>query len=453
MKYDVIVIGGGPGGYVCAIKAAQLGMKVACVEMRKELGGTCLNEGCIPSKALLHSSHLYYEVNNNLAQHGINISGDIKLDLSTMMSRKSKLVKELCNGINFLFKSNKVDKITGYGSIKDSNTVLVQTDDGEKSLSTKYIVIATGSVTANLPGVKIDEEQILSSTGALELKTVPKSLAVIGGGVIGLEMGSVWSRLGSEVTVIEYCDKIIPNMDNDISIAMTKSLKKQGIKFSLSTKVNTIEKSGESIKIECDKESFTVEKVLVAIGRKPNTDNFNVKKDHRGFIQVNDRYETSVPGVFAIGDAIPGPMLAHKAEEEGVAVAEILTGKSPHVGYIPAVIYTHPEVASIGYTEQELKEKGIKYKVGKFPFAANSRAKAVGDTEGFVKIIVDQYDTILGGHIFGPQAGTLIGELGVAMEYGASSEDIARICHSHPDLNEAIKEAALAAYFKAIHNV
>ncbi|MBQ4875548.1 MAG: dihydrolipoyl dehydrogenase [Rickettsiaceae bacterium H1] len=453
--YDAVIIGGGPGGYVCAIKAAQLRLNVACVEKRKFLGGTCLNVGCIPSKALLHSSYLYYEAVNHFVDHGINI-GMPEIDVKKMMSRKDKVVSDLAKGIDCLFEANGITKITGYASIKSANEVEVKSDGGNSIISTKNIVIATGSETMSLPGVEIDEDVILSSTGALELTEIPKKMAIIGGGVIGVEMASIWSRLGCFVTVIEYGDRIIPAMDEDVGSLLLRLLGKQEIKFKLSTEVSSVErKSKKAIVKYGDNEELEVDKVLVSIGRKPNTDNLGIEieKDKRGFIKVDKNFATNIPGVFAIGDSTPGMMLAHKAEEEGVAVAEILAGKHGHVGLIPSVVYTHPEVAGVGYTEQEIKNMGVKYKVGKFPFAANSRARAVGDTDGFVKIIVDGEDTILGAHIIGPKAGTLIGELAVAMEYGAASEDIARICHSHPDLNEAIKEAALAAHAKAIHNV
>lgn len=454
--YDLTIIGGGPGGYVCAIKAAQLGLRTACVEKRNLLGGTCLNEGCIPSKALLHSSYLYHQTQHHLVEHGINVD-NINLNLAQMMSRKAKVVNDLGRGIDYLFKANGITKITGHGSIQNPQEVIVQDENNNQQvIQTKNIVIATGSETSTLPNISIDEEYILSSTGALELSEVPKRMAVIGAGVIGLEMGSVWSRLGSEVTIIEYLDKVLPTMDTDISSLMQRLLTKQGINFKLSSKVNNIEKHDNILTVHYNNnEKIEVDKVLIAIGRKPNTNSIemNIEKDQRGFIKVNKNFETNIKGIFAIGDATPGPMLAHKAEEEGVAVAEMLAGKQIHIGLIPSVVYTHPEAAGIGYTEQQIKELGANYKVGKFPFTANSRAKAIGDTDGFVKIIVDHHDTILGAHVVCSQAGTLIGELGVAMEYGASSEDIACICHSHPDLNEAIKEAALAAHFKAIHNL
>ena len=451
MDYDLVVIGGGPGGYVCAIKAAQLGLKVVCIE-KKLLGGTCLNEGCIPSKALLHSSNLYHQARNSFADHGIKIS-EITLDLQQMMSHKSKIVYDLGKGIDYLLKVNGVEKITGHGRIRGPNEVVV---NNETIIAAKFIVIATGSESMSLPNVQIDEDTILSSTGALELSSVPKTMAIIGGGVIGVEMGSIWSRLGSEITIIEYSDKIIPSMDLDTSALLQRLLKKQGINFKLSTKVNSVEKGEETVKIKYNNnQEIEVDKVLVSVGRKPNTSDIwvDIKKDECGFIKVNKKLETNIPGIFAIGDVIPGPMLAHKAEEEGVAVAENIVGQHGHVGLIPSVVYTHPEVAGVGYTEQELKQMNVDYRIGKFPFSANSRARAVGDRDGFVKIIVDSNDTIIGAHIIGSQAGTLIGELTVGMEYGASSEDIARICHSHPDLNEAIKEAALAAHAKAIHNV
>ncbi len=452
--YDVIVIGSGPGGYVCAIKAAQLGLRVACIEEREVVGGTCLNEGCIPSKVLLHSSGLFYEAKYNFENHGVKIDR-IGVDLNKMMSRKEKIVSDLNSGIKYLFKANKIELIKGRGTICGDNKVIIN-NNSKESLLTKYIVIATGSTSKTIPCVKVDEKDILSSTGALDLNAIPKRMAVIGGGVIGLELGSIWSRLGSKVIILEYSDKIIPTMDADISILTQKLLVKQGMEFKLSTKVESVEKVGNSIIIKYNEgEVLEVDKALVAIGRKPNTEKLGVEleRNQHGFILVNKKFETNLPGVFAIGDVIPGPMLAHKAEKEGIAVAEIIACQSAHIGFIPSVIYTHPEAASVGYTEQEVKGMNIKYKVGKFPFTANSRAKATGETDGFVKIIVDKDDTIIGAHIIGPQAGTLINELVLAMEYGASAEDISMVCHSHPDFNEAINEAALAACFKAIHSV
>lgn len=453
-EYDVVIIGGGPGGYVCAIKAAQLGLKVACVEKRGVLGGTCLNEGCIPSKALLHSSYLYYEAQNNFSEHGINVQ-NIDCDLKKMMSRKAKVVNDLGKGIEYLFKINGVKKIVGSGRIANPHEVLIQDSDiVEQSISARNIVIATGSNNMTLPNINVDEEYILSSRGVLNLTDVPERMAIIGGGVIGVEMASIWNRLGSEVMVIDCGDRIIPSMDIESSVTMHKLLMKQGIKFSLSTNVTEVKKEFDKVVIKYAETQLEVDKVLISVGRKPNTNNLGIelKKDRFGFLTVNHKFETSVPGVFAIGDVVLGPMLAHKAEEEGVALAENLVGQHGHVGYIPSVVYTHPEVASVGYTEQEVREMNIVHKIGRFPFSANSRARAIGDSDGFVKIIVDENDTIIGAHIVGTQAGSLIAELTLAMEYGASAEDVSRVCHSHPDLNEAVKEAAMAAHSRAIHS-
>ena len=462
--YDLVVIGGGPGGYVCAIKAAQLGMKVACVEKRGSLGGTCLNVGCIPSKALLQSSHLYHQALHGLGPHGIRVEG-VKLDLDAMLDNKDKVVDGLTKGIEFLFKKNKVDYVVGAGRIAAAGKVSVElTKGGSRELSTKNICIATGSDVMPLPGVEIDEERVVSSTGALDLEKVPQDLVVIGGGYIGLEMGTVWLRLGAKVTVVEFLDRITPGMDGEVSKALQKILEKQGMVFRLGTKVTGVDKSGPRLKVSTEPakggEAATIEAdiVLVSIGRRPYTDGLGLEeagvKVERGRVEVDGRFQTSVPGIYAIGDVIRGPMLAHKAEDEGSAVAEILAGQKPHIDYdiIPGVVYTHPEVASIGRTEEQLKEAGIAYKVGKFPFMANSRARAVLDTEGFVKLLADaQTDRLLGAHIIGPEAGTMIAEIGVAMEFGASSEDIARTCHPHPTMEESIKEAALAVTGKPIH--
>lgn len=458
--YDVVVIGGGPGGYVCAIKAAQLGMKVACVEKRGALGGTCLNVGCIPSKALLHSSHLYLEAKDHMASHGIKASG-VELDLDAMMDRKDKVVADLTSGIEFLFKKNKVDYIKGHGTITAPGKVKV----GDSELTTKNIVIATGSESTPLPGVETDEERIVTSTGALDLETVPEHMLVVGAGVIGLELGSVWGRLGSKITVVEFLDHITPGMDGEISKQFQRILKKQGMNFMLSTKVTGVDTSGERLQVSVEPaaggESKLIEcdVVLVSIGRRPYTEGLGleavgIETDKRGIIPVDDHFQTSVPGIYAIGDAIRGAMLAHKAEEEGVCVAELLAGQKPHIDYniIPGVIYTAPEVANIGKTEEELKADGIDYVVGKFPFQANSRARSTGQTDGFVKLLVDKAtDRILGAHIIAHDAGTLIAEIAMAMEFGASAEDVARTCHAHPTTEEAVKEAALAAFAKPIH--
>jgi len=464
--YDVVVIGGGPGGYVCAIKAAQLGLKVACVEMRGALGGTCLNVGCIPSKALLHSSHVYEETRHGLADHGITAKG-VALDLNKMIDRKDDIVDGLTKGIAGLFKKNKVDYVEGRGKIAGTGKVEVENKDGKSStLATKNIVIATGSESTPLPGVEVDERRIVTSTGALELERVPEHLLVVGAGYIGLELGTVWRRLGSEVTVVEFLDRVTPGMDGEVSKQFQRILEKQGLKFKLGHKVTGV-KEGEGKNLEVsvepakggDAETMTCDIVLVSIGRRPYTeglglDSVGLETDKRGMIEVDDGFRTKAEGVYAIGDVIRGPMLAHKAEEEGSCVAEILAGQKPHIDYdlVPGVIYTAPEVASIGKTEEELKEAGIKYKAGKFPFMANSRARTTGDADGFVKILADaETDRVLGCHILGAEAGILIAEVAMAMEYGASSEDIARTCHAHPTLEEAVKEAALAAHFKPIH--
>lgn len=458
-QYDVVVIGGGPGGYVAAIRAAQLGLNVACVEKRGTLGGTCLNVGCIPSKALLHSSELYAEAAGHFSDHGIKVSP--KLDLGTMVKRKDKVVTDLTKGIEGLFKKNKVTYVKGHGELTDANTVKV----GKETLSAKHIIIATGSETTPLPGVEIDEKQIVSSTGALSLSSVPKSMVVIGGGVIGLEMGSVWSRLGAKVTVVEYLDKILPPMDGEVSKQFKRVLEKQGLEFKLGTKVTAAKKGKGKVSLTLEPaaggkaETLDAEVVLVAIGRRPYTDKLGLDKaglstDERGRIPVNAKLQTSVPNIYAIGDVIEGPMLAHKAEEDGVAAAETIAGKAGHVNWdmVPSVVYTSPEVAMVGKTEEQLKDAGVAYNVGKFPFMANSRGRAIGQTEGFVKILADKRtDKVLGVHIIGPSAGVLLSEAVIAMEFGASSEDIARTCHSHPDLTEAVKEAALAVDGRAIH--
>ena len=463
-NFDVIVIGGGPGGYVCAIRAAQLGLKTACIESRGTLGGTCLNIGCIPSKSLLNLSENFHKAKKDFNQQGIEIS-EPKLNIEKMMSNKDKSVQILTKGVEFLFKKNKVTYIKGKGVLFSENSVVVYDRDKKENYKTKNIVIATGSEVASLPGIQIDENNIISSTGALSLKSVPKKLAIIGGGYIGLEMGSVWSRLGSEVTVIEYLDHITPGMDKEVANEFKKILTKQGIKFKMSSKVNSVRGKGEKVTINytdlknSKDETLDFEKVLVAVGRKPYTEGLNlskvgVKKDNKGRIEVNEKLQTSVKNIYAIGDVIKGPMLAHKAEEEGIAVAEILAGQAGHVNYdvIPGVIYTSPEVATVGKTEEQLKQENKSYKIGKFPFLANSRAKVNNETEGFVKILADsKTDKVLGVHIIGPHCGDMIAEMALAMEFGASSEDIARTCHAHPTHTEAIKEAALAVDKRPIH--
>jgi dihydrolipoamide dehydrogenase len=459
-SFDIIVIGSGPGGYVCAIRAAQLGLKTACVEKRATLGGTCLNIGCIPSKALLQSSEEFEKTKHALKDHGVMVEG-VMLDLARMQARKTEVVTANVKGVEFLFRKNKVTWLKGAGRITAPNTVDV---DGT-SYTTKNIVIATGSESVPLPGVEVDEKQIVTSTGALELDKVPAHLVVVGGGVIGLELGSVWKRLGAQVTVIEFLDRIVPGMDTEVATAFQRILQKQGIKFRLSTKVSgaTAGADGVSLSVEPVKggpaETVKADIVLVAIGRRAFTeglglDNAGVELDDRRRVKVDHHWATNVPGIYAIGDVIAGPMLAHKGEDEGVAVAETIAGQAGHVNYdaIPSVVYTWPEVASVGKTEEELKAGGIAYSVGKFPFTANGRARAMGDTDGFVKILADKTtDRLLGAHVLGPDAGTLIAELTTAIEFGASAEDVARICHAHPTLSEAVKEAALAAEGRAIH--
>ena len=463
-NFDVIIIGGGPGGYVCAIRAAQLGLKTACIESRGSLGGTCLNVGCIPSKSLLNLSENFHKAKKDFNQQGIEIS-DIKLNIDKMMSNKNKSIQVLTKGVEFLFKKNKVTYLKGKGVLFSKNDVVVYNNNKKENYKAKNIVIATGSDVTSVPGIKIDEKNIISSTGALSLDKVPNKLVVIGGGYIGLEMGSVWSRLGAEVTVIEYLDYITPGMDREISKEFQKILNKQGIKFKLNSKVNSVKNKNDSVLVEFtdnkDKKNQTIEadKVLVSVGRKPYTEGLNLSKigvikDEKGRIKVNEKLQTSISNIYAIGDVIKGPMLAHKAEDEGIAVAEILAGQAGHVNYdvIPGVIYTSPEVATVGKTEEQLKSKNKSYKVGKFPFLANSRAKVNNETEGFVKILADSItDKVLGVHIIGPHCGNMIAEMALAMEFGASSEDIARTCHAHPTHTEAIKEAALAVDKRPIH--
>ena len=458
--YDVIVIGSGPGGYVCAIRCAQLGLKTACVEKRETLGGTCLNIGCIPSKALLQSSEKFDEASRHLADHGV-VVGDVSLDLPAMMAHKDKVVQANVSGVEFLFRKNKVDWLKGAGRITAPDTVVV----GDQTYTTKSIVIATGSDVAPLKGIEIDERRIVSSTGALALEAVPEHLVVVGGGYIGLEMGSVWQRLGAEVTVVEFLDRILPGMDGEVSKQMQRILAKQGMTFRLGTKVTTATASDKGVALTVepaaggDAESLEADVVLVAIGRIPMTnglglEDVGVALDDRGRVKTDGHFKTNVPGIYAIGDVINGPMLAHKAEEEGVAIAEILAGQSGHVNYdaIPGVVYTWPEVAQVGRTEEELKEAGANFRRGKFPFTANGRARAMNATDGFVKILADaKTDRVLGVHIIGAEAGTMIAECAMAMEFGASAEDIARTCHAHPTLNEAVKEAALAVDGRPIH--
>ena len=463
-KFQAVVIGGGPGGYVCAIRLAQLGMKTACIESRGSLGGTCLNVGCIPSKSLLNLSEEFHKV-KNLSSKGIEV-GDVKLNLDKMMKSKEKAVTVLTKGVEFLLKKNNVTYFKGVGSFKSKNEISIEdVNKNETSIFAEKIIIATGSVPSSLPGVDFDEKIIVSSTGVLKLDKVPKKMVVVGGGYIGLEMGSVWSRLGSEVHVVEFLDHITPGMDKEISNEFMKILKKQGIKFHMQHKVDQIIKKNSSAVISTtdkdgNKKDFDCEVVLVSVGRKPNTKGLNLEKiglnlDNKNRIQTDKYFKTNLDNIYAIGDVISGPMLAHKAEDEGIAVAENIVGQSGHVNYdtIPGVIYTTPEVASIGKTEEQLNNLNIKYKIGKFSFMANSRAKAIDDTEGFVKILADEKtDKVLGAHLIGPHAGELIAEIGIAMEFGASSEDIARTCHAHPTFSEAVKEAALSVDKRAIHS-
>jgi len=463
--YDLVVIGGGPGGYVAAIRAAQLGMKTACVEKRGSLGGTCLNVGCIPSKALLHSSERFAEARLHLAEQGIKIS-KVELDLATMMARKDKVVGDLTKGIEFLFKKNKVAYVVGTGSIAKPGEVKVALNGGgEETLATKAILIATGSESTPLPGVEVDEARIVSSTGALALAKVPKQMVVIGAGVIGLELGSVWSRLGAKVTVIEFLDRILPGMDGEICKQTQRILARQGLEFWLGHKVTAAKatKAGVSLSVEPvkggDAETVKADVVLVAIGRRPYTEGLGlealgVEVDNRGMIQVDGRFQTSVPDIYAIGDCVPGPMLAHKAEDEGIICVEMLAGQSGHIDYdlVPGVVYTWPEVAGVGKTEEQLKDAGVEYRVGKFPFSANSRARTIDETDGLVKILADKRsDRVLGVHIVGPLAGDILSEAVLAMEFGATAEDIARTCHAHPGVGEAVKEAALAVDGRPIH--
>jgi dihydrolipoamide dehydrogenase len=462
-EFDLAVIGAGPAGYTGAIRAAQLGSKVVCIEKHSTLGGTCLNVGCIPSKALLNFSEKYEEARTHFADIGIN--ADVKLDLARMLARKDKVVGDLCKGIESLFVKNKITKIKGSAKIIDPNTIEVTDGKNSTKIKAKNILIATGSKVMSVPGMNINEKNIVSSTGALSLSKVPDEMVVIGGGYIGLELGSVWRRLGSKVTVIEYADRIVPALDLEIGKSFHKILEGQGIKFMLSTKVLKAEQIKDQVELiisgvnESKETKITCDIALVSVGRKPNTDDLGlveigIEVDQRGMINVNDYFQTNCSNIYAVGDVIRGPMLAHKAEEEAIAAVEIMNGQAGHVNYnlIPAVVYTWPEVASIGATEEDLKKAGVDYKVGKFPFLANSRARSAGNTEGMVKILSDsKNDRILGAHIIGPDAGTLIAEIVAYMEFGGAAEDIARTCHAHPTLNEAIREAALAVDKRAIN--
>jgi len=456
-EFDLVIVGSGPGGYVCAIRAAQLGLRTAIVEKDKTYGGTCLNVGCIPSKALLESSEYYHFTQHDAGKHGIEVS-DLKLDLQKMLARKGKIVNDLTGGIAYLFKKNKIQPFQGLGKLTGPNSVEVSMNGGEKkTITAKSIVCATGSVPTDLPFLKFNEKNIVSSTGALSLEKVPRHLIVIGGGVIGLELGSVWLRLGAQVTVLEFMDRLCPMMDQQTIGVLKKYMEKHGMKFILNAKATASKEVGGEVEISYEDRGTQEMKtlkgdvILVSTGRKPFSEGLGlealgIEKDSRGFVSVNDHFQTKLPSVFAIGDLIPGPMLAHKAEEEGVALAEMLAGQAGHVNYhtIPNVIYTYPEVASVGYTEEQLKEKGIAYNVGTFPFMANGRAKALGLTDGMVKILAAKdSDKILGGHIAGPRASELLGEIVVAMEFGGSSEDLARSFHAHPTLNEVVREAAL----------
>ncbi len=465
-SYDLVVIGAGPGGYVAAIRAAQLGLRVACVEKLPSLGGTCLNVGCIPSKALLQSSHHFEAASHEFARHGVKV-GDVEADLPTMLERKDQVVHDLTQGVAFLFKKNKVEHVLGHGEITAADAVTVTPEDGgePRTLKADNILIATGSEVVSLPGVEVDEKRVVSSTGALDLQSVPETMIVVGAGYIGIELGSVWRRLGAKVTVVEFLDQCLAGMDGEVAKQMQRILQKQGLEFRLGSKVTEarLTNSGVALTIEPrsggDAETMEADVVLVSIGRRPFVDGLGlegvgVELTERGFVKVDHEFQTNVAGIFAIGDVIGGKMLAHKAEEEGVAVVELMAGQAGHVNYeaIPSVVYTWPEVAAVGRTEEQLKGDGVEYRVGKFPFTANSRARCNAETDGFVKILADaRTDRILGCHIVGPQAGDLIQEVVVAMEFGASAEDVARSSHGHPGLSEAVKEAALAVAKRAIH--
>lgn len=463
--FDLTVIGSGPGGYVCAVRAAQMGMKVAVVEKWPTFGGTCLNIGCIPSKALLYASELYAEAEHKFDTLGIDIDGP-RLNLPQMLAHKDQVVDGNVSGIDYLFKKNKITSFRGIGSLAAANKVLVTPEQGDPvMIDTKNVVIASGSVSTNLPGIEIDEERVVTSTGALSLEQVPNHLLIVGAGVIGLELGSVWQRLGAKVTVVEYLDRILPGMDGEVAKQFQRMLSKQGFEFKLGSKVAGVEKGDEGLYVSVEAsnggeaESISCDVVLVAVGRTPMTAGLGleltgVEVDQRGRIKTDDHYQTNVKGVYAVGDVIAGPMLAHKAEDEGVAVAEILAGQAGHVNYgvIPGVVYTNPEIATVGKTEEELKSDGVRYKVGKFPFTANGRAKAMLETQGFVKILADaSTDRVLGAHLVGHGVGEIIHELAVLMEFGGSAEDLARTCHAHPTLSEAVREAALACGLGAIH--
>jgi len=464
--FDLVVIGAGPGGYVAALRAAQLGMRTACIDRNEQLGGTCLRVGCIPSKALLHSSERYAEARKSMAAHGIVFS-DVSLDLGTMMNRKSETVDGLAKGIAFLLKKNGVERIQGHARIEAPGRVAVEGPDGASThVTAERILVATGSSSADLPGVTVDEERIVSSTGALAFEQVPERLVVIGAGAIGLELGSVWSRLGAEVTVLEFLDHVLPGMDREVGKHAQRIFARQGLSFQLSSRVASAERKGDEVELTIepadggDAATLTADAVLVSIGRRPRTADIGLEEvgvalDDRGFIRVDEAFATSVAGIYAIGDCVPGPMLAHKAEEEGVVCVERMAGESGEMHYdrIPAVVYTWPEVAAVGATEEALKERGVEYKVGKFSFQANSRARVTGDTDGFVKILADaKSDELLGVHILGPMAGDLLAEAVMALEFRASAEDLARTCHAHPALAEALKEAALAVAGRALHS-
>lgn len=462
-RYDLAVIGAGPGGYVAAIRAAQLGMKVACIDERPTLGGTCLNVGCIPSKALLSTSEKFAAARAGMSKIGIE-TGEVTLNLANMLAHKDKVVHDLTRGIEFLFSKNGVSRITGTARIEAAGRVAVE-GDGSTRVEADRILIATGSDSMPLDGLEVDERRVVTSTGALSFERVPEHLVVVGGGYIGLEMGSVWARLGSRVTVIEFLDRIVPGMDREIGERFRRALRRQGLQFRLSTRVTGATVSDDAIAVALepaaggDAEKVDCDAVLVAIGRRPRTaglglEEIGVARDRHGFVEVDEDFETSVPGIFAIGDCIRGPMLAHKAEEDGVAAVEIMAGLSAHVDYalVPGIVYTHPEVAAIGETEEALKEREVPYRKGVFPFSANSRARASGDIEGLVKMLAHaDTDRVLGVHIIGPEAGTLIHECAAVMAFGGSAEDIARTCHGHPTLNEAVKEAALAVDERPIH--